>query len=39
MIEQRKKDISEKYIKEKILNKDLLDIQNSLQELKNAINM
>lgn len=37
MSETRKKDISKEYIKEKVLNKDLLEIQESLESLKNSI--
>lgn len=39
MPEDWKKDISKEYIKEKILNKDLAEIQESLQSLKDSIGM
>ncbi len=34
---QRKQEIAKEYIQEKILNKDLLEIQNSLNELKTVV--
>ena len=39
MNEQRQKDISKEYIKEKVLNKDLLEIQESLGNLKKNLDM
>jgi hypothetical protein len=37
MPEEWKKNISKEFIKEKVLNKDLLEIQESLKSLKDSI--
>jgi len=34
---ERKQEVAEEYIKEKVLNKDLLEIQDSLNELKGIV--
>jgi len=39
MPENWKKDISKEFIKQKVLNKDLLEIQESLQSLKDSIGL